>query len=196
MLLLMETWSAACCWFSDCTNCSIVRPDSDSRCSIQVSGNARAGPCPCRRRANSATNELTIGGFDRAMSAITRIRLFGSFAAISVIWSAQWSARLRSILSAAIRARNAAEILDQRQAQHDGNGPQFAQLQGGDGLVGGDEAAENFRIHPPIAVRDRLQRDVIDARQTGRWAVHQARQFPAVPFGKCRLAVRICSSIR
>ncbi len=29
MLLLIETWSAACCWFSDCTNCSIVRPDSD-----------------------------------------------------------------------------------------------------------------------------------------------------------------------
>ena len=89
MLLLMETWSAACCWFSDCTDCSIVRPDSESRCSIQVSGNASAGLCPCNRRANSATNELAIGGFDRAMSAITRIRLFGSFSAISIIWSAQ-----------------------------------------------------------------------------------------------------------
>ena len=30
-----------------------------------------------------------IGGFDRAMSAITRIRLFGSFSAISVICSPQ-----------------------------------------------------------------------------------------------------------
>ena len=89
MLLLIETWSAACCWFSERTNCSMVSPDSDSRCSIQVSGNARAGPCPCNRRVSSATNELTIGGSDRAMSAITRIRLFGSFPAISVIWSAQ-----------------------------------------------------------------------------------------------------------
>jgi hypothetical protein len=69
MLLLMETWSAACCWFSDCTTCSIVRPSSDSRCSIQVSGNASAGLLPCRRRANSATKDPTIGGSDRAMSA-------------------------------------------------------------------------------------------------------------------------------
>ena len=104
MLLLMETWSEACCWFSDRTSCSIVDADSESRCSIQVSGNASAGPCPCRRRANSAINELTIGGFDRAMSAITRIRFFGSFSATSVILSAQLSARLRSSLSAAITA--------------------------------------------------------------------------------------------
>ena len=41
MLLLMETWSTACCWVSDCTSCSIVSPDSDSRCSIQVSGKAQ-----------------------------------------------------------------------------------------------------------------------------------------------------------
>ena len=44
-----------------------------------------------------------MGGFERAMSAITRIRLFGSFSATSVIWSAQESARFRSILSAATR---------------------------------------------------------------------------------------------
>ena len=78
MLLLIETWSAACCWFSSCTSCSMVRPDSASRCSIQVSGSASAALCPCSRRASSATNALVIGGSDRAMSAITRIRLFGS----------------------------------------------------------------------------------------------------------------------
>jgi len=104
MLLLMETWSAACCWFPDCTNCSIVRPDSDNSCSIQVSDNAKAGLCPCSRRVNSETNGVVIGGLDRAMSAITRIRLFGSFSAISIIWSAQESARFRSILPAALRA--------------------------------------------------------------------------------------------
>ena len=101
---LMETWSVACRWFSDRTSSSIVNPDSESLCSIHVSGKANAGPCPCKRRANSAINELTIGGFDRAMSAITRIRFFGSFSATSVILSAQLSARLRSIRSAASSA--------------------------------------------------------------------------------------------
>jgi len=36
VLLLIDTWSDACCWFSDCTNCSIVRCDSASHCSIHV----------------------------------------------------------------------------------------------------------------------------------------------------------------
>ncbi len=82
---------------------------------------------------------------------------------------------------------NAAEILDQGQAQHDRDGPQFAQLQGGHRLVGGYETAETFRIDPSIAVRDRLQRDVIHARKPGRWAVQQARQFPAVTLGQVSL---------
>ena len=60
--------------------------------------------CPCNRRASSATNELTMGGLDRAMSAITRIRLFGSLSAISIIWSAQESAKSRSAVPAAIQA--------------------------------------------------------------------------------------------
>ena len=103
MLLLIETWSPACSCVSDCTNCSIVKPDSKSRCSIHVSGNANAGLCPCSRRASSATNELTIGGLDRAMSAMTRIRLFGSCSATSIMRSAHASARFRSIVPAAMR---------------------------------------------------------------------------------------------
>ena len=75
---------------------------------------------------------------------------------------------------------DAPEILDQRQAQHDGDGPQFAQRQDGHRLVGRHEAAETFRIHPSIAVRDRLMRDVVHARQPGRRPVQQARQLPAV----------------
>ena len=42
MLLLIETWPEACFWVSDCTNCSMVNPDSESRCSIHVSGKAKA----------------------------------------------------------------------------------------------------------------------------------------------------------
>ena len=85
MLLLIETWAEACFWFSDCTSCSIVWCDSESSRSIHVSGNANPGLCPCRRRANSDTNCVVIGGFERAISAMIRIKFFGSFSAISII---------------------------------------------------------------------------------------------------------------
>jgi hypothetical protein len=69
------------------------KPASERRCSIQVSGSASAEPCPCSFLASSATNGLTIGGLERAMSAITRMRLWGSRAATSIICSAHASAR-------------------------------------------------------------------------------------------------------
>ncbi|MNZ46193.1 hypothetical protein D3C78_638690 [compost metagenome] len=96
MLLAMDTWSAACCWASICTMYSMVWPASARCCSIQVSGRASAELCPCSRRTSSATNELVIGGFERAMSATLSTMLFGSHSAASVIRSAQSSARLRS----------------------------------------------------------------------------------------------------
>jgi hypothetical protein len=87
---------------------------------------------------------------------------------------------------------DAPEILDQRQAQHDGDGPQFPQRQDGHLLVGRHETAETFRVHPSIAVRDRFMRDVVHARKSGRRSVQQARQFPAitlrqVPLGRADL---------
>ena len=103
MVLLTETWSPACSCVSDWTSRSIVEPDSASRSSIQVSGKASAAPFPCSRRASSATNELTIGGFERAMSAITRIRLLGSRPATPTISSAQARALSRSIAPVAMR---------------------------------------------------------------------------------------------
>ncbi|MBK7332822.1 MAG: hypothetical protein IPI87_10825 [Betaproteobacteria bacterium] len=104
MVLLIETWAPACSCDSACTTCSIDVPDSDSRCSIQVSGSASAALCPCSRRASSATKGLVSGGFDRAMSAMTRMRLLGSLPATSSISSAHAAARLRSTMAAAIRA--------------------------------------------------------------------------------------------
>ena len=67
----------------------MVALHSDRRCSIHVSGSASAELWPCKRRASSATNEFTSGGFERAMSAITSISRFGSCSAASIIWSAQ-----------------------------------------------------------------------------------------------------------
>ncbi len=77
--------------------------------------------------------------------------------------------------------RDAAQILDQRQTQHDGDGPQLAQPQRGDRLVRRDETAEAVRVHPSVAVGDGLQGNAIHARQPGGGALRQARQFPAIP---------------
>ena len=74
------------------------------------------------------------------MSAITRIRLFGSFSAISdhLVRPVVGLVAVEPVGGDA--GGDAAQILDQRQAQHDRDGPQLAQLQGGHRLVGGDEA--------------------------------------------------------
>ena len=87
---------------------------------------------------------------------------------------------------------DAAQVLDQRQPQHDGDGPQLAQPEGGDRLVGRHEAAETFRVHPTVAMRNGLQRDVVHARTPGRRTLSQARQFAAValrqvPLGRADL---------
>ena len=63
----------------------ILRTGLPGMASNVVSGKAKAGLCPCKRRASSATNALAIGGLERAISAITRITLFGSFSAMSII---------------------------------------------------------------------------------------------------------------
>ena len=50
--------------------------------------------------------------------------------------------------------RNTAQVFDQRQAQHDWNGPQLAQPKRRDRLVGRDETAEAVGVDPPVAVGD------------------------------------------
>ncbi len=185
MLLLMETWSAACCWLPDRTSCSMLRPDTASCCSIQVSGMARAGPCPCRRRVSSDTNGVVIGGSERAMSAMHQnqvLRILCGPSPVSLCAHADGHITVRSAGGDA--HRHAAQILDQRQAQHDGDGPQLTQQERRDRLVGRDEPAETVRVHPPIAVGDGLEGDVVHARQPGGGAVGQARQIPAVPLGQ------------
>ena len=76
--------------------------------------------------------------------------------------------------------RHTAEVLQQGEPQHDRDGPQLADAERGHRLVGGDEAAEAADIQAAVAVRNRLEGDVVDPRQSGRWTVGQARQFTAV----------------
>ena len=75
---------------------------------------------------------------------------------------------------------DAAQILDQRDAQHDRDRPQLAQLERRDVLVGNDEARQAFRVDPAVAVRNDFEGDLVDARIAFGVVVGQARQLPAV----------------
>ncbi len=114
------------------------------------------------------------------MSATTMTRWDGFFSAISCKRSTQRSARSRSSRAMVKSGGDALEILNQPQAQHDGNGPQLTQFQGTHRLVSGDEGAERSRINLCIHVRDQFEHDVVNARESGGRAVQEARQLPAV----------------
>ncbi len=79
---------------------------------------------------------------------------------------------------------HAPQVVDQCQPEHDRHRPQLAQLQRRHFLVGSDEAADGFRIDPAIAMRDRLQGQVVHARQSGRRPLRQRRQLLAVGLGQ------------
>ncbi len=75
---------------------------------------------------------------------------------------------------------DAAQVLDQRQPQHDRDRPQLAELEHLDGLVRRDEAGQRAAAQATVAMRDGLQRQVIDPRQPRRRPGGQARQLAAV----------------
>jgi 3',5'-cyclic AMP phosphodiesterase CpdA len=80
--------------------------------------------------------------------------------------------------------RDAAQVLDHGQPQHDRNRPQLANAQRGDGLVGGHEAAEALRVHPAVAVGDRFQGDVVHPRMSRRRGLGEVRKLAYVSFGQ------------
>ena len=73
--------------------------------------------------------------------------------------------------------RDATQVLDQREAQHYGQGPQLAEREHAHRLVRGHEALEAVAIEPPITVRDGLERDVIHTRQAAGRPLGQAREL-------------------
>ena len=105
MLLLTDTWSAACCWLSACTSCSIVRPLSARRCSIQVSGSASAGALAlqaARELGDEGAAQRRLGarhvGDDAGSGSSAR------FSATSIIRSAQLRGQVAVARPAATRA--------------------------------------------------------------------------------------------
>jgi len=80
--------------------------------------------------------------------------------------------------------RDATQVLDQRQPQHDREGPELAEQQRTHRLVGRDEAGQRSELEPAVAVRHGLHRQVIDPRQTRARPGAQARQLAAVARGQ------------
>ncbi len=86
---------------------------------------------------------------------------------------------------------DAAQVLDQRQPEHDGNRPQLAEPQRLHALVGGDEARQRAAREPAVAVRDHLQRQRVDARLAGLRGVRGRAGDGAAPAaGRVRLVGR------
>ena len=82
---------------------------------------------------------------------------------------------------AALDARgHAPQVLDQCQAQHDRDPPQLAELERRHRLIRSDESAQALRVDASVGVRDRFEREVVDARQLRRRTVRKPRQLPAV----------------
>ena len=129
MLLPIETWSAAWACPSACTSCSIVSPCSASRCSSQLFAKAKCGLCPCRCRVSSARNAPDSGGFARAMSASTRIRSVGFCSTTLHHALGPVVGQVAIAAPGGHPRRHAAQVLDQRQPQHDRHRPQLAELQ-------------------------------------------------------------------
>ncbi len=66
------------------------------------------------------------------------------------------------------------EIFNQAEPKHDGHGPEFADFQRRNRLVGGDETCERRGIDLRIDVRDELEHDLVDPELAGGISVLQA----------------------
>src|SRR5260370_553754 len=70
----------------------------------------------------------------------------------------------------------AAQIVDHDQAEHDGNGPDFTDRQGGDCLVSLHEPCDVVLIEATIAVGDQLQGQRVNSRKARDRTVRQLRE--------------------
>ena len=158
-------------------------PTSASRCSSQVSGSASAGPWPCRRRANSATNALVSGGFgarhvgdDEDQVARRRSRRPRACCRPTSPASVALDARRRSTRAATRRRFSISASRSMIGIAH--SSPSFS---GCDRLVRGDEArAGSRRRRGRRRARSAPARCRRRAACPARRAVGQPRQLAAV----------------
>jgi len=79
--------------------------------------------------------------------------------------------------------RDAPQILNQRQSQHERKCPELAESERLNRLIRRDEPIEAGGIDAPVDVRDQLEGNAIDARKAGGRAADQPRQLTAVRWG-------------
>ena len=88
------------------------------------------------------------------------------------------------VLSVAARRQHvfgeAAQLVDQRDAQHDRHGPQLADAQGDVALVGADVADQRLQVEASGGMRHEIAGQREDARIAGVLAVGQLRQLEVV----------------
>ena len=76
--------------------------------------------------------------------------------------------------------RHTTEVFDQRQTEHDRHGPEFAEIQRRNPLVGLHEHAEVLRIEATVHVGDQFQRQAVHAGMPVHRPSGQARKTPTV----------------
>ena len=206
MLLLIETWSAACCWLSDLHQLLDRQAEFGEPLLDPGQRQRQRGALPLQ-----PAREL---GDERAAHRRVRARHVGDHqdqALRIALRRSPSSGRPRRRRgrgrcgAAAMRAPTRRRFSISARRSMIGIAHSSPSVERRDRLVGGDEAAEALRVDPPVAVRDGLQRDVVDARQPGRRPVRQARQLAAVvraagaaarcgsaprSGGSCRAAIR------
>ena len=180
MLLPTETWWAAWFWLACWNTCSTVRPCSASRCSSQVTANTSAGPWPCRRLANSATNGIVSGGFSRTISARTSTTFAGSVADTSNICSTQYAARSRSRRAAMTCTATRRRFSSSARRSMIGIAHNSPSLSGVTDWYAETNARTLSASTRPSRVRDQLQGDGVNPRVTRGRPVRQPGQLPAV----------------
>ena len=77
-----------------------------------------------------------------------------------------------------------AQILQQRQLEHQGPGPQLPQGERRDRLIGLDEAGQPLDVDAPVAVTDELEGHGVDADPAGVFARSDGGQLRVVALGK------------
>ena len=114
------------------------------------------------------------------MSATTITSCDGLVSAISCRRPTHMSGKLTILAGGVQPAGDALEVFDQPQPQHDRDGPQLAEFQGIDRLIGIDERDKRTRVDLRVHMRDQLQNHVENTRQSGGRTIHEARQLTAV----------------
>jgi hypothetical protein len=78
----------------------------------------------------------------------------------------------------------AAQVLHQRQAQGDGDGPQLSDGERRRLLVCADEAPQGLCVEPAVGVRDERERDGVDARVVCEFTRGKLGQFVVITLGQ------------